>query len=283
MLTFAAHLIRNRESRMARAVCAIESVSRWAVTGTPLQNYLNDLAALVKFLRVYPYSEKRLFDADISQPWKDGRADEAVKRLKRLAGCLVLRRPEATVQLPPRRDRAYYVELQPKERELYNQVRTQARQRLDDKSSSFTSVLQQIEAMRMVCNLGLLYPTRHDASGMDQWQDAAQSVLNFCWQMGGIQCHKCSCNPDATGCDVDSSRATFSRCLRFICSNCFQGPPGCGHGPSCPTAYVSTSTSVLEEPSIPVSLSDSMASAYRPTKVRALVEDLKTLPGDVKR
>ncbi|KAK5653426.1 hypothetical protein OQA88_8911 [Cercophora sp. LCS_1] len=161
-----AHFIRNADSQMARAICALDAVSRWAVTGTPIQNHINDLAALLKFLNVYPYSEKRVFDADISHHWKSGNDGEAVKRLKRLAGCLLLRRSKGTVQLPPRHDQVCHVEFQPQERELYNQLRTRAIARIDDSllavnrgvdtATSFISILQQIEAMRMVCNLGLL-------------------------------------------------------------------------------------------------------------------------------
>ncbi|KAH8652844.1 SNF2 family N-terminal domain-containing protein [Ilyonectria robusta] len=302
-----AHFIRNSESQMARAVCALNSVSRWAVTGTPLQNHLNDLAALLKFLNVYPYNEKRVFDADISHPWKAGNADEAVKRLKRLAGCLLLRRPKGTVQLPPRHDRACHVEFQPVERELYDQVRTQAIARFDEallqgnhetRTASFVSVLQQIEAMRMVCNLGLLYPSRHDTSSMtgkmpdmDNWQETAQRGFNLRFEMGSILCHYCPCTLDAT-CnplgDTESTKPLFAQCLRFICSSCVQGLAhriqalGCGHNPPCPMAPVSTSASSLEESPLQISLGNVVGSAYLPTKVKALVEDLQALPGDVK-
>ncbi|KAI8195213.1 alpha-1 6-mannosyltransferase subunit [Colletotrichum sp. SAR 10_65] len=148
----------TRDSKMAKAVCALNSVSRWAVTGTPIQNHLNDLATLLKFLSVYPYNEKRVFDADISHMWKTGHTEEAVKRLKRLAGCLLLRRPRNTVELPPRRDLVYHIELQPEERELYNQIRTQTITQIDKfllqgsqiqgATSSF-SVLQQIVGMSL--------------------------------------------------------------------------------------------------------------------------------------
>ncbi|KAK2729877.1 WD domain-containing protein [Colletotrichum kahawae] len=153
-----AHFIRNRDSKMAKAVCALDSVSRWAVTGTPIQNHLNDLATLLKFLNAHPYNEKRVFDADISHMWKAGNAEEAVKRLKRLAGCLLLRRPRKTVELPPRRDLACHIELQPDERELCNQIRAQTISQIDQvllqgsqkqgATSSF-SVLQQIVGMSL--------------------------------------------------------------------------------------------------------------------------------------
>ncbi|KAF5536493.1 alpha-1,6-mannosyltransferase subunit [Fusarium napiforme] len=96
-----AHYIRNINSQLSRAICSLGSVSRWAVTGTPIQNRLSDLTALFKFLRVHPYSEKRHFDADISSFWKSGNDEKAVQRLKRITSCLLLRRPKTVIQLPP--------------------------------------------------------------------------------------------------------------------------------------------------------------------------------------
>jgi SNF2 family DNA or RNA helicase len=99
-----AHFIRNGNSRMARAVCDLEAISRWAVTGTPIQNRLGDLASLLKFIRPYPYTDPKNFDADVSQTWKSGKDEEAVNRLKRLLACLLLRRPKGAIDLPARRD-----------------------------------------------------------------------------------------------------------------------------------------------------------------------------------
>jgi SNF2 family DNA or RNA helicase len=95
-----AHIISNMKSQLARAVCGLEATTGWAVTGTPIQNHINDLAALLKFIRVYPYDDSKRFEADISRLWKSGDDKEAVERLKRLAGCLILRRSQRTVDLP---------------------------------------------------------------------------------------------------------------------------------------------------------------------------------------
>ncbi|KAK3345803.1 SNF2 family N-terminal domain-containing protein [Lasiosphaeria hispida] len=299
-----AHLIRNSDSLMARAVCSLNSASRWAVTGTPIQNHINDLAALLKFLGVHPYSEKRVFDADISHVWKFGNADAAVKRLKRLAGCLLLRRPKGIIQLPERHDQALYVEFSSQERELYDQVRTQVIARIDEsltygsQVASFVSILQQIEAMRMICNLGLLYPNRHDMSNqssktpdMEDWHNLAQRGFNLRFDMGPIQCHSCSFALDTTSNPIgeaDLTDSLFARCWRFICPTCVKKTSkklnslSCGHVPPCPIASVSASPSKLEEPPVLLTLGSLGDSAYRPTKVTALIKDLKSLPSNVK-
>ena len=298
----AAHCIRNRDVKMARAIYELDSVSRWAVTGTPIQNHLNDLSALLKFLRVYPYSEKRAFDSDISQLWKASRAEEAVKRLKALAGCLLLRRPRDTVKLPSRHDQLQYVEFLPAERDLYDQVRTHAIAQIGaamlEKDShrrriSFVNVLQQIEAMRMVCNLGMLYQTRHEAynkaDDTNTWQGMAQRGFNFHYAMGSLQCQYCHLDASADLlADKESTLPLFTQCLRYICVSCAQRPGGmgqvhgCGHTPTCLIAPVSTASLGLEEPSAPVLLTNIQGSGYLPIKVRVLIEDLQTLPRDVK-
>ena len=294
---------------MARAICSLDSVSRWAVTGTPIQNRLGDLATLLKFLKVYPYLEKRAFEADISYVWKSGNVDEAIKRLKRLSGCLLLRRPKDIIQLPPRRDLRCPVDFTPPERHLYEDIRTQVIAHIDEallrhdnqtRSHSFVNVLQRIEAMRIVCNLGLYYPSRHDMSKNDEpdadnWHITAQRAFNLRREMCQIQCHFCRSTLNTVeilfGDTTQHTESRFSSCLRFICSACVQwlssngGVVGCGHDQSCPVAPISTDTSSLDEstvPTLPGSRLGGMLSAGLPTKVAMLLDDLRKLSADVK-
>ncbi|KAH0432484.1 hypothetical protein CcaCcLH18_06391 [Colletotrichum camelliae] len=254
----------------------------------PAINHLNDLATLLKFLNAYPYNDKRVFDADISHMWKAGNAEEAVKRLKRLAGCLLLRRPRKTVELPPRRDLACHIELQPDERELYNQIRTQTISQIDQvllqgsqkqgATSSF-SVLQQIVGMR-------LKPTAEDLN------QAAQGRFNLLMnEVGSISCQRCAFTMDINYNLQENSGSTdalFSRCAQFFCPNCVQAAArdrtelGCGHDSSCIMASVSTSPASLEAMPISMPIEQIAGSGYIPTKVTALIEDLKETSNDVK-
>lgn len=205
-LTEEAHLIRNGNSRMARATCALGSVSRWAVIGTPIQNRLGDLAALLKFIRVYPYTDPKCFDRDISHLWKSGEDEEAVKRLKRLSACLLLRRTKETVTIPARRDMQCPVDFTPVERRVYDEIRQQTITRIDEallqdsdvsRSGVYVNVLQQIESLRMVCNLGLYYRTRHDrplgqqSQEASEWASLAQRTFNVRRAIELIICSQC--------------------------------------------------------------------------------------------
>lgn len=296
---------------MAKAMCSLDSVSRWAVTGTPIQNRLADLASLLRFIRAHPYNDTRQFDTDISCLWKSGEDDEAVKRLKRLSACLILRRPKSTIQLPERWDRQCPVEFTSAERAVYDAMRTQAISKIDDalnndsevsRSSSYANILQQIESMRLFCNLGLRYETRHAAISASSssisdtdWAVRAQRIFNAQRGMGPIMCLLCGSELDLAETLLGGAgggpqhNAYFTRCSRFVCADCVhretrhgQVSVACGHNPSCPAASVSLSDNAMEEVEEDAFLSEGSGTIGLSSKVNALVADLKALPLDVK-
>ncbi|CAG1980246.1 unnamed protein product [Fusarium graminearum] len=296
-LTTTAHLIRNGSSRMSQAICALESRSRWAVTGTPIQNRLGDLASLFKFIRVYPYTDRKCFDADISRLWKTGEYQEAINRLKRLSKCLILRRDKGTVSLPPRKDMQCPVDFSPEERSLYDNLRQDTVVIIDEatncdsdsvKPGSYANVLQQIESLRLVCNIGLHYHTRHEKVAKNipeanKWTKIAQTTFNMEREMVPTLCLRCSSASDITetiseGPTTTSQNPLFFSCLRFICAECTQSSGQnleCGHNPRCAVAQVSTSGQSLE-----TSLSDvqPQTDIGLPSKVKALITDIRNLP-----
>jgi SNF2 family DNA or RNA helicase len=305
-----AHFIRNGNSRIARASCELDSVSRWAVTGTPVQNRLSDLAAQLKFIRVYPYDDPKQFEADISRLWKSGEDEEASKRLKYLSACILLRRPKATINLPTRRDMTCAVDFSREERAAYDEVREQTITKIDEalhnsseasRAGVYVNVLQQIESLRLICDLGLHYHTRgnriaQSSSASEEWAAAAQQAFNVQRELSPIVCLQCSSPTSLTESllgdrhDPSSSRLQpqFFRCLRFTCGDCVRKLQrarqtlGCGHKPSCLVSPISTSHSVLEE--VPAAMTDAASTppTALPSKVQALVTDINAVPTDVK-
>lgn len=294
---------------MARAICDLESDSRWAVTGTPIQNHLSDLTALLKFIRAYPYDDPKRFDVDISRLWKSGEDEEAVKRLKRLSRCLILRRAKRTINLPSRRDVRCAVEFSKEERALYDNIRQQTIKRIDDallhdtelsRPGAYVNFLQQIESMRLVCSLGLHYNTRHDKAPLQDtmnWAGMAQKAFNIQREMETISCSQCSSTLEMTeslwdeSLPQDQDSPQFSRCLKYACAECsyklrvHKQKMACGHTPLCPVAPVSVSNSAFEEVFGDISSASKVTQSHQsfPSKVEKLLSDLKGLPRDVKR
>lgn len=50
-----AHFIKSHTTRTCRAVCSIKATYRWCLTGTPIQNSVEDLFSLLHFLKVDPW------------------------------------------------------------------------------------------------------------------------------------------------------------------------------------------------------------------------------------
>ncbi|KAL2069667.1 hypothetical protein VTL71DRAFT_14346 [Oculimacula yallundae] len=77
-----AHTIKNRNAKATQACYALRSEYRWCLTGTPMQNNLDELQSLIKFLRIKPFDDLREWKDQIDRPMKNGRGDVAIKRLR---------------------------------------------------------------------------------------------------------------------------------------------------------------------------------------------------------
>ena len=90
-----AHTIKNSATGGARAVAALAAERRWVVTGTPLQNGLGDLLALLRFLRHEPWCEPLWWREAVARPHARGAPAErrlAMARLRAVLAPLMIRR-----------------------------------------------------------------------------------------------------------------------------------------------------------------------------------------------
>uniref|UniRef100_F6QQY6 Helicase ATP-binding domain-containing protein n=1 Tax=Ciona intestinalis TaxID=7719 RepID=F6QQY6_CIOIN len=116
-----AHQIRNFKSQTSMAACALNAHSRWAMSGTPVQNQESDMYAMIKFLHCSPFDEHKLWKNQVSNNTTRGQ-----QRLKTLVSCLVLRREKnqrgldgkPLVKLPERKFEVHKLKLNDVEREV---------------------------------------------------------------------------------------------------------------------------------------------------------------------
>ncbi|KAM3543606.1 hypothetical protein ARSEF1564_003459 [Beauveria bassiana] len=87
-----AHTIKNRNAKSTKACYALRSEYRWCLTGTPMQNNLDELQSLIRFLRIKPYDELRQWKDHIDQPLKNGKGHIAIGRLHSVLQCFMKRR-----------------------------------------------------------------------------------------------------------------------------------------------------------------------------------------------
>ena len=87
-----AHTIKNRNAKGTKACCALRSEFRWCLTGTPMQNNLDELQSLVNFLRIQPYDDLQHWRENIDKPMKNGEGHLAIRRLHALLRSFMKRR-----------------------------------------------------------------------------------------------------------------------------------------------------------------------------------------------
>eukprot|EP00794_Sanderia_malayensis_P003749 gene3749-4271_t len=118
-----AHTIKNPKCITSVATCYIEAESRWALTGTPIQNDTMDLYSIIKFLRCSPFNELKVW-----KKWVDDRSSRGKERMNTLVKSLLLRRTKEQkdavgkplVSLPERQALIHNVKLTGNEKEIYN-------------------------------------------------------------------------------------------------------------------------------------------------------------------
>ena len=119
-----AQAIKNPDSQVARAAYALNADFRLAMTGTPIENRLDELWSLMHFANRGLLGGRREFDAEVARPVADGIAG-AAQSLRQRIRPFVLRRRKAEVapELPPRAEATLKISLDERERGIYDAVR----------------------------------------------------------------------------------------------------------------------------------------------------------------
>ncbi|KZT63245.1 hypothetical protein DAEQUDRAFT_742034 [Daedalea quercina L-15889] len=160
-----AHNIKNRNTKAAQACCALDSKFRWCLTGTPLQNNIEELYSLFKFLRIKPLNDWSIFNEQIAKPVKANRTTRAMKRLHVVLSAVMLRRTKTTIvngkpilQLPERFVDTVNCEFDSGERAFYDKVNELVQNRLESleeqggAARNYTSMLILLLRLRQACN-----------------------------------------------------------------------------------------------------------------------------------
>ncbi|RMJ14385.1 hypothetical protein CDV36_005904 [Fusarium kuroshium] len=154
-----AHDIRNRQTNQFKAVARLSGKHRWCLTGTPIQNSLEDLGALVSFLKVPVLEKPSTFRKFITSPTASSSKDR-FRNLQTLLQTICIRRTKQLLHLPPPIPRIREVHLTPLERQEYDNLIQQARIQIQMAVSGHIKnrinsiVLDSLLKLRLFCNNG---------------------------------------------------------------------------------------------------------------------------------
>ena len=137
----------------------LHSLHRWCLTGTPIQNRLEDLVSLLKFLHFEPFARTSIFQKHILEPLATDTSDRTLG-LKALLHTVCLRRSESLLNLPAPQVEEVRIALRPGERSLYNDILRRCAIKMDDALSSrvnikrYSYLFTAIMRLRRLCNHG---------------------------------------------------------------------------------------------------------------------------------
>jgi SWI/SNF-related matrix-associated actin-dependent regulator of chromatin subfamily A member 5 len=116
-----AHRIKNENSRLSQVVRMLKTNYRMLITGTPLQNNLHELWALLNFLLPEVFSSAEKFDEWFQMgDSKEGEA-EVVQQLHKVLRPFLLRRLKSDVEksLPPKKETILKIGMSDMQRKYY--------------------------------------------------------------------------------------------------------------------------------------------------------------------
>ncbi|KAJ4300436.1 hypothetical protein N0V88_003111 [Collariella sp. IMI 366227] len=253
-----AHTIREQATLAFKSVCRLQANRRWAVTGTPVQNKLDDLAALLAFLRLKPFDEKAKFLQYIIQPFKI--ADpEIVPKLRVLIDTVTIRRLKDKIHLPSRKDDIVRLEFTPEERKIYDWFARNAEERVRVLTGQGTGqdrimggktmihILRSILQLRLICAHGKdllsdedlaelqgmtaetpidLASDDEDAASPALSDKKAYEILYLMQEANNDNCYRCACKLGAIEVDdpesdrPDDVLGYMAQCLHTYCPSC---------------------------------------------------------------
>ncbi|OQV11664.1 SWI/SNF-related matrix-associated actin-dependent regulator of chromatin subfamily A member 5 [Hypsibius exemplaris] len=153
-----AHRIKNENSKLSEFVRELHCTNRLLLTGTPLQNNLHELWALLNFLLPDLFTSAEDFDAWFNTNNCMG-DDSLVKRLHGVLRPFLLRRIKADVEkkLLPKRETKIFVGLSAVQRELYTKLLMKDLNLLNSSSGEKVQLLNILMQLRKCCNHPYLF------------------------------------------------------------------------------------------------------------------------------
>ncbi|KAL8803252.1 MAG: hypothetical protein Q9182_003283 [Xanthomendoza sp. 2 TL-2023] len=155
-----AHRIKNEESALAQIIRIFNSRNRLLITGTPLQNNLHELWALLNFLLPDVFGESEAFDSWFSNQEAD--QDTVVQQLHRVLRPFLLRRVKSDVEksLLPKKEVNLYIGMSDMQVRWYKKILEKDIDAVNGaagKRESKTRLLNIVMQLRKCCNHPYLF------------------------------------------------------------------------------------------------------------------------------
>ncbi|MCB9679699.1 MAG: DEAD/DEAH box helicase [Alphaproteobacteria bacterium] len=187
-----AQAIKNPDSQRARAARSLKGRHRVAMTGTPVENRLDELWSLMQFLVPGLLGPRATFRRNVAVPIERFGDQDIAKRLKLGVSPFVLRRlksdPTIIDDLPDKLESVDYCALKPRQAALYREVVEESLEaiRSADKMARRGQVLKLLTALKQVCNHPAHYlkEKNGELTGRSGKLDRLTEILDSIFELG---------------------------------------------------------------------------------------------------
>ena len=196
-----AHCIRNTQTVASKVCCRMKAKYRWCVTGTIIQNSLDDIFGLLKFLHHEPWCLPGFWKAAISrQMTMEDNLDPdappsgmavALDRIRRMLRPIMIRRTKDSIMsdgkpiltLPPIETKLVQVDLTETEREFYNAVLARSMEvfsgfvQAGTAAKSYIQIFSMLQRLRQACDhISLTVRNRVDEEDLPEGAASEQAT-----------------------------------------------------------------------------------------------------------
>ncbi|KAG9306570.1 hypothetical protein G9A89_004767 [Geosiphon pyriformis] len=243
-----AQTIKNQRTKAAKGCCELNSTYRWCLSGTPIQNNIEELYSLIKFLQIEPYCEWIEFKTNFVKPFSRGHhgSEMVMKRLRVVLKSILLRRTKTSmmdgkpiVNLPTREVNIANTEFSEEEREFYTSLESRSRLQFNRYLSegsvmkNYSNILLLLLRLRQACCHPYLITDRnvenmegesssHQKSSSHEdiavlLEKMAEDIVNRLKEQD-LEHKEC-----AICCDLASDLSIIVRCGHSYCRECLEG------------------------------------------------------------
>lgn len=219
-----AHFTRNPTTYLHRRVAELDAKFRWCLTGTPIQNSLEDLGALFAFLRIFPFDRLGVFRKCVSGPFSEGGNGKllAQKNLARLLDAFCVRRTKVLLDLEDMSELTHYVDFTMEEKMQYAKTHEDMKRAMQNivgnsqDNSRFGMFQAQLQE-RLLCNHGTFQHQFHWAKSRIDI-NMREDALAFAGWVGELRCS--ACTQEIPVMDLESAHKLQTLCTHALCSEC---------------------------------------------------------------
>ena len=177
--------IKNPDSQVAQAAHSLPADFRVTLSGTPVENRLEELWSQMHFANRGLLAGREAFHRDVEQPIERGEPGAAARLRERIKPFLLRRlKREVLKELPPRTEMLLHCELDEDEREIYQAIEAATRADVVARLEAGGSALEALEALlrlrQAACDAALVPGQAHmaNAAGRPRASSKVQRLLD---------------------------------------------------------------------------------------------------------